>query len=90
MVNLRYFDQFIMIVICASSIALAAAEDPVREKSDLNEILNGFDFIFTGVFIIELVLKVLLYLVLIAILPHYSVTIVYKWMCLIVSYCNDL
>jgi hypothetical protein len=30
-VNLRYFDLFIMIVICASSIALAT-EEPVREK----------------------------------------------------------
>ena len=31
MVTLRYFDLFIMIVICASSIALAA-EDPVQVK----------------------------------------------------------
>ncbi|RTG85046.1 voltage-dependent calcium channel N type alpha-1B [Schistosoma bovis] len=31
-VNLRYFDLFIMIVICASSIALAA-EDPISEQS---------------------------------------------------------
>jgi len=47
-----------MIVICASSIALAA-EDPVRELSSRNSILNGFDFVFTGVFTVELVLKVL-------------------------------
>jgi len=46
-----------MIVICASSIALAA-EDPVRENSPRNSILNGFDFVFTGVFTVELVLKV--------------------------------
>ena len=56
-VNLRYFDLFIMIVICASSIALAA-EDPVREDSYRNEILNYFDYVFTGVFTIEMVLKV--------------------------------
>jgi len=56
-VNLRYFDLFIMIVICASSMALAA-EDPVHEKSISNEILNYFDFVFTGVFTVELVLKV--------------------------------
>ncbi|XP_055897179.1 voltage-dependent calcium channel type A subunit alpha-1-like isoform X2 [Biomphalaria glabrata] len=55
-VNLRYFDLFIMIVICASSVALAA-EDPVFEESYKNKILNYFDFVFTGVFTIELVLK---------------------------------
>ncbi|GFO19983.1 voltage-dependent calcium channel type a subunit alpha-1-like [Plakobranchus ocellatus] len=56
-VNLRYFDPFIMIVILASSLALAA-EDPVVENSDSNRILNYFDYVFTGVFTIELVLKV--------------------------------
>ena len=56
-VNLRYFDLFIMIVICASSIALAA-EDPVHEHSPRNRILNAFDFVFTGVFTVEMVLKV--------------------------------
>ncbi|XP_070176328.1 voltage-dependent calcium channel type A subunit alpha-1-like [Littorina saxatilis] len=57
-VNLRYFDLFIMIVICASSVALAA-EDPVRENSDRNNILNYFDYVFTGVFTIEMILKVI-------------------------------
>ncbi|KAF6779769.1 hypothetical protein AHF37_00756 [Paragonimus kellicotti] len=57
-VNLRYFDLFIMIVICASSIALAA-EDPVSENSRRNTILEHFDYAFTGVFTIELVLKVI-------------------------------
>ncbi|OON23829.1 transporter, cation channel family protein, partial [Opisthorchis viverrini] len=57
-VNLRYFDLFIMIVICASSIALAA-EDPVWEHSSRNAILEHFDYAFTGVFTIELVLKVI-------------------------------
>ncbi|XP_071097067.1 voltage-dependent calcium channel type A subunit alpha-1-like isoform X10 [Haliotis cracherodii] len=56
-VNLRYFDLFIMIVICASSVALAA-EDPVNEGSFRNIILNYFDFVFTGVFTIEMILKV--------------------------------
>lgn len=46
-----------MIVICASSIALAA-EDPVRERSFRNKILNYFDYVFTGVFTIEMILKV--------------------------------
>ena len=46
-----------MIVICASSVALAA-EDPVDATSYRNEILNYFDYVFTGVFTIEMVLKV--------------------------------
>src|SRR6218665_323182 len=56
-VSLRYFDLFIMIVICASSIALAA-EDPVLENSECNKILNRFDYVFTGVFTVNDVLKV--------------------------------
>ncbi|GIY07370.1 hypothetical protein CDAR_434812 [Caerostris darwini] len=56
-VNLRYFDLFIMIIITLSSIALAA-EDPVDENSPSNTILNYFDYAFTGFFAIEMVLKV--------------------------------
>lgn len=59
-VNLRYFDLFIMIVITASSIALAT-EDPVREHSFRNTILNYFDYVFTAVFTIEMILKVMDY-----------------------------
>lgn len=57
MVNLRYFDFFIMIVICLSSIALAM-EDPVQEQSFRNDILNKFDYAFTGVFAVEMFLKI--------------------------------
>lgn len=46
-----------MIVICASSIALAA-EDPVHDNSPSNNILNYFDYVFTGVFTVEMILKV--------------------------------
>ena len=46
-----------MIVICASSVALAA-EDPVLEHSFRNFVLNYFDYVFTGVFAVEMVLKV--------------------------------
>lgn len=46
-----------MIVICLSSISLAA-EDPVHEDSSRNLILNYLDYAFTGVFTIELLLKV--------------------------------
>ncbi|XP_065346993.1 voltage-dependent calcium channel type A subunit alpha-1 isoform X9 [Cloeon dipterum] len=56
-VNLRYFDFFIMVVISLSSIALAA-EDPVVEESTRNRILNYFDYAFTGVFTIEMLLKI--------------------------------
>lgn len=57
MVNLRFFDLFIMIVIGASSIALAA-EDPVNKDSERNRVLNGMDYVFTGVFAIEMSIKV--------------------------------
>ncbi|CAG0883528.1 unnamed protein product [Cyprideis torosa] len=57
-VNLRYFDFFIMIVISMSSIALAA-EDPIEEKSEWNRVLNYFDYAFTGVFTVEMLLKVI-------------------------------
>ncbi|KAF6033619.1 hypothetical protein EB796_008072 [Bugula neritina] len=58
-VNLRFFDMFIMIVILASSIALAA-EDPVRgSMSKKNNWLSIMDYIFTGVFTIELLLKII-------------------------------
>ncbi|CAH0722289.1 unnamed protein product, partial [Brenthis ino] len=56
-VNLRYFDFFIMVVICMSSVALAA-EDPVVEESDRNKVLNYFDYAFTGVFTVEMLLKI--------------------------------
>lgn len=56
-VTLRYFELLIMIVICLSSISLAA-EDPVHENSARNRILNYLDYAFTGVFTVELLLKV--------------------------------
>ncbi|XP_076161115.1 voltage-dependent calcium channel type A subunit alpha-1 isoform X13 [Ptiloglossa arizonensis] len=57
-VNLRYFDFFIMVVISLSSIALAA-EDPVWEDSPKNKVLNYFDYAFTGVFTVEMILKII-------------------------------
>lgn len=47
-----------MVVISLSSIALAA-EDPVEEESVRNNILNYFDYAFTCVFTIEMILKIL-------------------------------
>lgn len=46
-----------MFVICGSSLALAS-EDPVDENSRFNKILNYFDYGFTVVFTIEMILKV--------------------------------
>ncbi|KAG5316037.1 CAC1A protein, partial [Pseudoatta argentina] len=57
-VNFRYFDFFIMVVISLSSIALAA-EDPVSENAPRNKILSYFDYAFTGVFTVEMVLKII-------------------------------
>lgn len=56
-VNMQYFDFFIMVVIGLSSIALAA-EDPVVDNSVRNAILNYFDHAFTGVFTLEMIFKV--------------------------------
>ena len=57
MVTYPFFDTLIMIIIILSSIALAA-EDPVEEKSPRNRILTYFDYIFTTIFAVEMVLKV--------------------------------
>lgn len=56
-VNYKYFDAFIMVVISLSSMALAA-EDPVIEDSESNKFLNKLDYGFTCVFTIEMLLKV--------------------------------
>ncbi|XP_074524114.1 voltage-dependent R-type calcium channel subunit alpha-1E [Halichoeres trimaculatus] len=57
-VNLRYFEMSILLVIAASSIALAA-EDPVATSSDWNKVLRYFDYVFTGVFTFEMVIKMI-------------------------------
>uniref|UniRef100_A0A8C5EB91 Voltage-dependent calcium channel type A subunit alpha-1 n=1 Tax=Gouania willdenowi TaxID=441366 RepID=A0A8C5EB91_GOUWI len=57
-VNLRYFEMSILLVIVASSIALAA-EDPVATSSEWNKILRYFDYVFTGVFTFEMIIKMI-------------------------------
>uniref|UniRef100_A0A8C5UC38 Voltage-dependent N-type calcium channel subunit alpha n=1 Tax=Malurus cyaneus samueli TaxID=2593467 RepID=A0A8C5UC38_9PASS len=57
-VNLRYFEMVILIVITLSSIALAA-EDPVQAESPRNDALKYLDYIFTGVFTFEMVIKMI-------------------------------
>ena len=56
-VTFPFFDTFIMVVIILSSVSLAA-EDPVQEGSERNHILTYFDYGFTGIFAIEMLLKV--------------------------------
>ncbi|XP_058483634.1 voltage-dependent R-type calcium channel subunit alpha-1E-like isoform X1 [Solea solea] len=57
-VTLRYFEMTILLVIVASSIALAA-EDPVCTNSDRNKVLRYFDYVFTGVFTFEMIIKMI-------------------------------
>uniref|UniRef100_A0A8C5R952 Voltage-dependent N-type calcium channel subunit alpha n=1 Tax=Leptobrachium leishanense TaxID=445787 RepID=A0A8C5R952_9ANUR len=57
-VNMRYFEMVILIVISLSSIALAA-EDPVQADSPRNDVLKYMDYIFTGVFTFEMVIKMI-------------------------------
>uniref|UniRef100_A0A6I8MYL0 Voltage-dependent R-type calcium channel subunit alpha n=1 Tax=Ornithorhynchus anatinus TaxID=9258 RepID=A0A6I8MYL0_ORNAN len=57
-VNLRYFEMCILLVIAASSIALAA-EDPVLTNSERNKVLRYFDYVFTGVFTFEMIIKMI-------------------------------
>ncbi|XP_030582425.1 voltage-dependent R-type calcium channel subunit alpha-1E isoform X1 [Archocentrus centrarchus] len=57
-VNLRYFEMSILLVIAASSIALAA-EDPVATNSQWNKVLRYFDYVFTGVFTFEMIIKMI-------------------------------
>ncbi|XP_045145270.1 voltage-dependent N-type calcium channel subunit alpha-1B, partial [Echinops telfairi] len=55
-VTLRYFEMVILVVIALSSIALAA-EDPVHTDSPRNNVLKYMDYLFTGVFTFEMVIK---------------------------------
>ncbi|GCB64891.1 hypothetical protein scyTo_0011812, partial [Scyliorhinus torazame] len=57
-VNLRYFEMCILLVIAASSVALAA-EDPINKDSERNQVLRYFDYVFTGVFTFEMVIKMI-------------------------------
>ncbi|XP_061776482.1 voltage-dependent R-type calcium channel subunit alpha-1E [Nerophis ophidion] len=57
-VNMRYFEMSILLVIVASSIALAA-EDPVCTSSERNKVLRYFDYVFTGVFTFEMIIKMI-------------------------------
>ncbi|XP_030647621.1 calcium channel, voltage-dependent, N type, alpha 1B subunit, a [Chanos chanos] len=55
-VSLRYFEMCILVVIAMSSITLAA-EDPVHAEAQRNKVLKYLDYVFTGVFTFEMVIK---------------------------------
>ncbi|XP_056603541.1 voltage-dependent L-type calcium channel subunit alpha-1C isoform X5 [Triplophysa dalaica] len=59
-VNHNVFTNLILFFILLSSIALAA-EDPVKNDSFRNRILGYADYVFTGIFTIEIMLKMTAY-----------------------------
>ncbi|MGH0154006.1 UNVERIFIED_CONTAM: hypothetical protein FKN15_040627 [Acipenser sinensis] len=54
----KIFEMCILLVIVASSIALAA-EDPVSTGSKWNKVLRYFDYVFTAVFTFEMIIKMI-------------------------------
>ena len=62
-----------MVIIILSSIALAA-EDPVQEQSQRNHILTYFDYVFTGIFALEMLLKVIKLRILVKIISYFNLT----------------
>ncbi|XP_043279830.1 muscle calcium channel subunit alpha-1 isoform X5 [Venturia canescens] len=58
--NHSHFGNVILVCIMVSS-AMLAAEDPLRATSYRNQILNSFDYFFTTVFTIEILLKMVSY-----------------------------
>uniref|UniRef100_A0A8C9WJV6 Voltage-dependent L-type calcium channel subunit alpha n=1 Tax=Scleropages formosus TaxID=113540 RepID=A0A8C9WJV6_SCLFO len=59
-VNHNIFTNLILFFILLSSISLAA-EDPVKNDSFRNKILGYADYVFTGLFTIEIILKMTAY-----------------------------
>uniref|UniRef100_H2YSW8 Voltage-dependent L-type calcium channel subunit alpha n=1 Tax=Ciona savignyi TaxID=51511 RepID=H2YSW8_CIOSA len=58
--NNNIFNNGIFVCIMLSSVALAC-EDPIDSKADLNEVLKYFDYVFTGIFTAEIILKMVAY-----------------------------
>lgn len=56
-VNLRHFDNFMLVIILLSSITIAI-EDPLHDVSERNTVLWYFDCVFTAIFALEVVVKV--------------------------------
>ncbi|XP_057675520.1 voltage-dependent L-type calcium channel subunit alpha-1D isoform X2 [Corythoichthys intestinalis] len=60
LINHQIFTNLILIFIMLSSVSLAA-EDPIRNFSARNIILGYFDYAFTAIFTVEILLKILGY-----------------------------
>ncbi|KAK1786586.1 hypothetical protein P4O66_003033 [Electrophorus voltai] len=60
LINHQIFTNLILVFIMLSSVSLAA-EDPIRNFSMRNIILGYFDYAFTAIFTVEILLKVLGY-----------------------------
>uniref|UniRef100_A0A8C7T394 Voltage-dependent L-type calcium channel subunit alpha n=1 Tax=Oncorhynchus mykiss TaxID=8022 RepID=A0A8C7T394_ONCMY len=60
LINHHIFTNLILVFIMLSSVSLAA-EDPIRNFSARNIILGYFDYAFTAIFTVEILLKVLGY-----------------------------
>lgn len=58
--NHSYFGNIVLACILISS-AMLAAEDPLKSESPRNQILNKFDYFFTSVFTIEIIVKLISY-----------------------------
>lgn len=55
-----YFVNSVLVMICVSSLLLAV-EDPLGNDIQRNEILEYFDYIFTGIFTVEIMVKLIAY-----------------------------
>ncbi|KAM6977733.1 voltage-dependent L-type calcium channel subunit alpha-1D [Aplochiton taeniatus] len=60
LINHHIFTNLILVFIMLSSVSLAA-EDPIRNFSARNIILGYFDYAFTAIFTVEILLKILGY-----------------------------
>ncbi|XP_034075212.1 calcium channel, voltage-dependent, L type, alpha 1D subunit, a isoform X12 [Gymnodraco acuticeps] len=60
LINHHIFTNLILVFIMLSSVSLAA-EDPIRNFSTRNNILGYFDYAFTAIFTVEIVLKMTTY-----------------------------
>ncbi|KAG8550297.1 hypothetical protein GDO81_026849 [Engystomops pustulosus] len=60
LINHHIFTNLILVFIMLSSASLAA-EDPIRSHSFRNIILGYFDYAFTGIFTVEIFLKMMTY-----------------------------
>ncbi|XP_059167740.1 muscle calcium channel subunit alpha-1-like isoform X5 [Physella acuta] len=58
--NHSYFGNVVLACILISS-AMLAAEDPLKSESPRNIILNKFDYVFTSIFTIEIIIKIITY-----------------------------